>query len=211
MSIWVIIPVKPLNRAKSRLESVLTPDARARLSEFMFRRVLAAVKSTKQVAGALVISRDQHALAIARELGAHTLQESGNPELNTALTRATQVVIGWKGSAVLILPADLPLVTAEDVAAISELGLFDNTIVIATDSNRDGTNALFTRPAGIIEYAYGPSSFSRHIARAEAIGARVKVYESERLALDIDVPSDLEIYRRLEPEVDQATAPNNVT
>jgi 2-phospho-L-lactate/phosphoenolpyruvate guanylyltransferase len=209
MSIWVIIPVKPLNRSKSRLAEVLTPEARARLSEFMFRRVLSAVKGTRQIAGALVISRDQRALAIARELGAHTVQESGAPDLNTALTRATQVVIGWRGSAVLVLPADLPLVTSDDVAAIADMGMAENSMVIASDAIRDGTNALFTRPPGLFEYSYGQGSFSRHVARAEAAGMKVKVYESDRLALDIDLPSDLELYRLMNPEIDAATAPDS--
>jgi len=209
MSIWVIIPVKPLSRAKSRLSDVLDNDARARLTEYMFRRVLVAVKGASQIAGTLVISRDTRALAIARELGAHTVQESGHPELNTALTRATQVVLGWRGSAVMVLPADLPLITSEDVGAIADLGMFDNTVVIAPDAVQDGTNALFTRPAGLIEYMYGIGSFKRHIALSEAAGARVKVYESDRVALDIDMPSDLETFRALHPEVDAETAPRS--
>ena len=197
----MIIPVKPLNRAKSRLASVLTPEARARLRETMFRRVLTAVKGVRALAGTLVISRDQHALAIARDHGAHTVQESGNPELNTALTRATQVVLGWRGSAVLVLPGDLPLIISEDVQAIIDLGRADNTMVIATDAVRDGTNALFTRPPGMVEYAYGVGSFERHLRQAESSGARVHVYESARLALDIDVPEDLERMRTLYPEI----------
>jgi 2-phospho-L-lactate guanylyltransferase (CobY/MobA/RfbA family) len=40
-------------------------------------------------------------------------------------------------------------------------------------------------------------SFRRHIALAEEAGAAIKVYNSERLQLDIDVPADLEFYRRL--------------
>jgi 2-phospho-L-lactate guanylyltransferase len=201
VSIWVIIPVKPLNRAKSRLASVLTPEARARLSETMFRRVLRAVEGVRALAGTLVISRDQHALAIARDHGAHTVQESGNPELNTALTRATQVVLGWRGSAVLVLPGDLPLIISEDVQAIVDLGRADNTMVIATDTARDGTNALFTRPPGMVEYAYGVGSFERHVRQAESIGAQVHVYESARLALDIDVPDDLERMQALYPDI----------
>jgi 2-phospho-L-lactate/phosphoenolpyruvate guanylyltransferase len=207
MSIWVIIPVKPLNRAKSRLADVLTPEARARLSEFMFRRVLAAVSGIKTLAGVLVISRDQHALAIARDHGAHTVQESGSPELNTALTRATQVVLGWKGSAVLILPADLPLVTADDVQAIVDMGRADNTMVIATDAVQDGTNALFTRPAGMVTYQYGIGSFAKHTAQARALDATVRLYESERVALDIDVPGDLDRVRAHGTEIDAVLSP----
>lgn len=192
MSIWVIIPVKPLNRAKSRLASVLTPDARARLSEFMFRQVLMAVQPVQALAGVLVISRDQHALAIARDHGAHTLQEAGNPELNTALTRATQVVLLWRGSAVLILPADLPLITSEDVSAIVEMGKLPNTMVIATDAAQDGTNALLLRPPGVISFNYGTGSFEKHKAQALEAGMQVKLYQSDRIALDIDVPGDLD-------------------
>lgn len=196
MSIWTIIPVKPLSRSKSRLASVLSPAERQQLSETLFRRVLAAVQATPQVAGTLVISRDPRALAIARDLNAHTVQESGAPELNNALMRATQVVGGWRGGAVLILPADLPLITPEDVRGMIELGQETLTVVIATDHNEDGTNAMLIRPPGTIPYAYGPGSFQRHRELALEAGATFKRFISERLALDIDTPADLEEYYR---------------
>ena len=207
MTIWAIIPVKPLSRAKSRLESVLSPGERQQLAETMFHRVLTAVKETPQVAGTLVISRDPRALAMARDVGAHTVQESGAPELNTALMRATQVVAGWRGGAVLILPADLPLITPEDLAGMIEIGQDLQSVVIATDQNEDGTNAMLIRPPGLIQYAYGPGSFQRHMALAKESGAKVKRYQSERLALDIDVPADLEAYYRLSGSSQEALTP----
>lgn len=196
MSIWAIIPVKPLSRAKSRLADVLSPEERQQLSEQLFRRVLTTIKATPQIAGALVISRDPRALAIARDFGAHTVQESGAPELNTALMRATQVVAGWRGGAVFILPADLPLITPEDLSGMTALGQENLSVVIATDSHEDGTNAMLVRPPGMFPYAYGSGSFHRHIDLAREAGAAVKVYQSDRLALDIDVPADLEAYYR---------------
>lgn len=197
MSIWVIIPVKPLSRGKSRLSDVLSPDERQQLSERLFRHVLTAVKETPQVAGTLVISRDPRALAIARDMSAHTVQESGAPELNNALMRATQVVGGWRGGAVLILPADLPLVTPEDLTSMIALGEENQTVVIATDQHDDGTNAMLIRPPGLIQYAYGTGSFHRHMELAKTAGATVRVFQSNRLALDIDMPADLEAYYRL--------------
>jgi 2-phospho-L-lactate guanylyltransferase len=197
VSIWAIIPVKPLNRAKSRLADVLSLEERKQLSETMFRRVLMAIKATPQIAGALVISRDTHALAIARDLGVHTVQESGAPELNNALMRATQVVGGWRGGAVLILPADLPLIAPEDLSSMIALGQENLTVVIATDNHDDGTNAMLIRPPGLFPYAYGAGSYRRHVVLAKEAGATVKVFRSSRLALDIDVPADLEDYYRL--------------
>jgi 2-phospho-L-lactate guanylyltransferase len=149
------------------------------------------------ITGTLVISRDTRVLAIARDLGVNTVQESGTPELNNALMRATQVVRGWRGEAVLVLPADLPLIAAEDVIDVIDLGMEEDTVVIATDQSEDGTNALLIRPPGLIPYAYGKGSYKRHLQAAHDVGATVHVYRSERLALDIDVPADLEQYYRL--------------
>jgi 2-phospho-L-lactate/phosphoenolpyruvate guanylyltransferase len=196
MSVWVIIPVKPLKLAKSRLASVITPEQRQDFAQNLLRHTLEVVQSVPQVTGTLVISRDTKVLSIARDYKAFTVMESGAPELNAALMRATQVVSGWHGDSVLVLPSDLPLLTSEDVNAIIELGKDYHSMVIATDQNEDGTNALMTTPAGLIPYAYGVGSYQRHIGLAKAAGASVKFYHSERL-LDVDLPEDLEKYTQM--------------
>lgn len=196
MSTWVIIPVKPLNRAKSRLATVLSSEQRYQLAESMFRHVLEVVSDVPQVIGTLVISRDNKALSIAREYDAKTVQETGTPELNSALTRATQVVAVWGVDSVLVLPADLPLVTSEDIVKMISMGRGASSVVIATDHNEDGTNALFMRPPGVIPYAYGPGSYHRHVELAREAGIDVKTYFSDQLALDVDVSSDLEDYHQ---------------
>ncbi len=197
MGVWVVIPVKPLNQAKTRLSQVLTPQERQQLAETMLRHVLGVVQHVPQLMGTLVISRDNKALAIAREYGARTVQESGAPELNSALMRATQVISRLNGSAILILPADLPLLQQEDVQAIIRMGEHEPSMVISTDQHHDGTNALFTRPPGLFDYAYGPGSFNRHLEKGHEVGAEVHEYQSERLSLDIDMPADLKFYSEL--------------
>ena len=196
MSTWAIVPVKPLQRAKSRLADVLSPEQRLLLAERMLRHVLQVVRTVPQILGTLVISRDSRALAIAREHGLRTVQESGAPELNAALGRATQVVAEWGGEAVLVLPADLPLLEAVDLGKMIDLGAGTPCVVIATDEQRDGTNALFMRPPGAIGFAYGEGSFTRHCALARDAGIQLREYYSDCLSLDIDVASDLEQYYR---------------
>ncbi len=197
MGVWVIIPVKPLIRAKTRLAQVLSPGERQQLAENMLRHVLSVVQEVPQLMGTLVISRDNKVLAIAREYGARTVQESGTPELNAALMRATQVVLRFKASAVLVLPADLPLIAADDIRMIMELGAVEPSVVIATDQHKDGTNAMLVRPPGLFDYAYGVGSYQRHIDKAHEVGAAVKLYHSDRLSLDIDMPDDLKLYSEL--------------
>jgi 2-phospho-L-lactate guanylyltransferase len=195
MSVWALVPVKPLLRAKSRLAETLTPKQRSQLAETMLRRTLSTVQSVAEITGTLVISRDSHVLALARDYGVNTIQESGTPELNNALNRATGVLSSWKASVVLILPADIPLVNAEDIQNVVELGRRHQTVVLVTDRAQDGTNVLLSRPPGMFNYAYGPGSFQRHEELARQAGMDVKTYNSERLALDIDTPEDLAQYR----------------
>jgi 2-phospho-L-lactate guanylyltransferase len=197
MSVWVIIPVKPLKLAKSRLAAVISPDQRQEFAQALLRRTLEVVQNVPQVTGTLVISRDTKVLAIARDYKAFTVMESGAPELNAALMRATQVISGWHGDSVLVLPSDLPLLTSEDISAMIDLGKDYHSMVIATDQNEDGTNALMTTPPGLIQYAYGSGSYQRHIALAKAAGVSIKFYHSERLLLDVDLPEDLEKYMKM--------------
>lgn len=208
MSIWTVVPVKPLRLAKSRLSKVLTPEERQHFAEIMLRHVLKVVQSIPLITGTLVISRDNQALAIAREYGAKTIQESGTPELNKALMRATSIISSWRSEAILILPADLPLVSSEDIENVVNLGQDYPSVVLATDRNKDGTNALFVRPPGLIEYAYGTGSYKRHAMMARDAGAIVNVYESEGLLQDIDLPEDIDNYIRM---VQRGTFPDTLT
>ena len=196
MKLWTIIPIKPLNRAKSRLADVLAPEQRSQFAEMMMRRMLTVLQDVPQIIGTLVISRDQRALSIARELGAKTVQESSPSDLNPALTRATEVVRLWGGDSVLILPADLPFITQDDISQIAEEGRYGSTIVIATDEAKNGTNAMLVQPLGMIPYAYGEQSYERHVVSAKLAGAEVKIYESPTIELDIDVPADLDKFNK---------------
>jgi 2-phospho-L-lactate guanylyltransferase len=92
---------------------------------------------------------------------------------------------------VLIIPADLPLITPDDVRAMLARAKEPPVVVIAPDRRQNGTNALLVCPAGLIEYEFGPGSFKRHCARAQAVGARLEVCELSSLALDMDLPEDL--------------------
>jgi 2-phospho-L-lactate guanylyltransferase len=197
MSTWGVLPVKPLSLAKSRLADVLSAEQRERFAQGTLRRILGVLKLVPQLNGVLVISRDTRVLAIARELGAKTVQESGQPALNSALMRATQLLQTWGVDGVLILPADLPLLEAADViGVIRAAGKHDRAVVLATDRHRDGTNALLVRPPGLLVYDYGTGSFSRHYQQAEQAGVPVMEYEADNLKLDLDMPEDVvELYK----------------
>ncbi|RMF79467.1 MAG: 2-phospho-L-lactate guanylyltransferase [Chloroflexi bacterium] len=201
MSLWVIVPVKPLNRAKSRLANALSPEVRQKLAEMMFRHVLSVVTNVKQVTGTLVVSRDPKALAIAREYGAKTVQETSAPELNAALTRASELINLWDATTSLVLPADLPLLAEQDIREMYEMCRGEPSVIIAPDKNGCGTNALLLRPPGIIPYSFGEDSMRGHAALAREAGVPYRIYRSKRLQLDIDCPEDIRRYTELAEEM----------
>ena len=174
----------------------------------MFRHTLEVLTSVQQIAGVMVISRDTEALAIARDYGVHTVQESGTPELNAALLRASQVIGSQGVDGVFVLPADIPFLNAADIQEILHLGRYNMTVVLAPDRNDEGTNALLVNPPGLIPFAFGAGSFRRHMIEADEAGATVKIYRSDQIALDIDVPDDLALYYRLTGQ--KVTIPNPV-
>ena len=198
MTLWAIVPVKPLRRGKSRLAGALSEDERTDLNRSLLQNTLKTLSELKEVEEVLVISRDPHALTIARNYGARTVRENGQPELNTALQRATVVAQVYTTGAVLILPADLPLITAEDVRTLIERAGEPPAVVIAPDRHGTGTNALLISPSGLIEYDFGENSFQRHCQRAKEAGARLEIVNLPSLGLDLDLPEDLELVRQFE-------------
>jgi len=198
MTLWAIVPVKPLRRGKSRLSGTLTEDERAELNRMLLERTLRTLTDLKEVEEVLVVSRDSSALAIARDLGARTVQEDGAPALNTALKRATVVAQVYASRGVLVIPADLPLLCREDILALLERAVNPPVVVIAPDRREQGTNALLLSPANLIEYDFGGDSFRRHCERARKAGARLEIVKLPSLGLDLDLPEDLELIRKLE-------------
>ena len=198
MTLWAIVPVKPLRRGKSRLAGALSEDERAELNRTLLQNTLKTLTDLRELEQVLVISRDPQALTIARGYGARTVREDGQPELNTALKRATVIAQVYATRSVLVLPADLPLITRNDVLTLIERASDPPVVVIAPDRHEKGTNALLISPSGLIEYDFGENSFQRHCELVRKAGARLEIVNLPNLGLDLDVPEDLELIRSLE-------------
>lgn len=216
MTTWAIIPVKPLRYGKSRLSHILTPDERAQLTTTMLRRTLHVLDNVAGIFRTLVISRDPAALKIGREYGAYTYGEGEKQDLNVALTRAAHIAAAQEASGVLIIPADLPLISVEDVEmmlagvapTMSYVGARDysngtirfhqpRAVSICPDRNKDGTNALYITPPLGFEFHYGEGSFARHLDEAEQLGMKSRIVHAPGLKFDLDTEEDWHTYQAL--------------
>jgi len=189
MNLFAVVPVKDLLGTKSRLKPILNPGARAGLTLYMMGRVISALKEAG-VENVCVVSPDRIVLDEARERGAAPLlQESRG--LNPALEEGRRWAMDRGASTLLVLPADLPLLDAEDVMAVLEGVSEEGSVVISPDGAHAGTNALLLRPPDVLPFAFGHDSYEAHLRFARERGLEVGVRERPHLSFDLDTAEDL--------------------
>jgi 2-phospho-L-lactate guanylyltransferase len=192
MSLWAIIPARPLEDGKSRLAEALTAAERQRLNQRFFRQTLDVTAAVIGRDRTLVISRSEPLLAIARSLSFETLLEVAPHGLNPALTQAANAVRRRGATGVLSVSCDLPFLIPDELRALLDVAHQGDGLAIASDRAGTGTNALVMSPIGAIPYLYGIGSFAAHQEAARAAGLTLNVVRRAGLSFDIDTPDDFE-------------------
>lgn len=188
MRTFAIIPIKSLDNAKTRLASVLSPEERADLAHDMLVHVITALSDSGSIERIAVISQEPAQLHLPPDV---TIIRQTQPGLNNLLEQGRDWAISQGADALLTIFADLPLLMPEDISRMLQTGEQPNTVVLAPDRHRSGTNALLTHPPRLARFAFGPSSFDAHLALAQDAGATVHLYNAPGLSLDIDTLDDL--------------------
>lgn len=195
MGIVALIPVKSLDHGKSRLAESLDLAHRIQLTEETLRRLLHVLRGERRITRIVVVTSDARVVAWLSGRGADVVIESGSG-LNEALTEARADIGACE--ALLVLPADVAAVSPHDVAGLLDAAqsMHGDCVVIAPDRHGHGTNALLLRPPGVIDFAFGANSRQLHTDAARRVEAHVREFFSDSLALDLDLPEDVELYSR---------------
>lgn len=184
-----LVPVKDLAHAKERLAPLLDHADRRRLTLAMLADVLDAAKASAALDLIVVVSRDDEALAAARDAGAVPLKEAdGVWGLNAALEFGRLRLEGARQ--LVVLPCDVPLLTPADVACLVDAVVRAPSVALVPSPN-GGTNALAMSPADLIAFRFGHRSASAHEEEAIHAAADFRRLHLPRLALDVDTPADL--------------------
>ena len=184
----VLVPLKRLGGAKSRLAEFLSPAARAELMQAMLADVLAAVREASGVARITLVSSERAAPALAREHGVAWWDDRGLP-WNDALLAAMHEVV--REPAVAVVSADIPLVVAEEIEAL--LAATPGSGIAIARATDGGTNAVALRPAAVLKTCFGsPGSAELHARRAREENLESVIVDRLGLALDLDTPEDVE-------------------
>jgi 2-phospho-L-lactate guanylyltransferase len=171
----VLVPLKGLDRAKSRLAQALSPDERAELMRSLLEHVVGEIRQAGIVRITIVTSEPLD--------GYDVWPDRGLP-WNDALATAIDEIV--TEPLVAIVSADLPALRADEVdelvAATPERGI---AIARALDG---GTNAVSMRPPGLVRTHFGESSSA---AVHASLGVDHVVLDLPGLAFDVDTPEDL--------------------
>jgi len=209
--VHAVLPIRSRDAAKTRLGLALDPEERDVLVLGMFAntvRVLAGWPSCRRIH--VVTSDNSLTDVVIRGLGSISVVPDPGTGLNDALRAGRDAAVAAGATAVLMLPADLPML---NVAALDRLldaadaalaaGSGAPLAVIAPADARTGTNALLLAPPHVIDPHFGPESFAAHLRAAADAQASVQVVDDALLGFDLDTPDDLErldLTRRLELE-----------
>lgn len=196
-----IVPVGSLEAAKSRLGEALDAEERRDLVIDLLGRTVRATAATPGIVDTIVVTPDRDVIALATDLGARALRQHGRG-LNQGLAEARIEALAAGAEAILVVPVDLPLVSAEALSAVVRelLDPARPVVVLVTDRHGRGTNALLLAPPDAIEFCFGGDSRAAHAACARENGARLVESRDSPLALDIDTPEDLLLTEGLRPE-----------
>lgn len=206
---WAIIPIRGLERSKSRLAGPLDAEERFDLVSRLLARAIAATTSSTRIAGTIVVSGDPEALEQARAAGALPVADLDRG-LNPALELAREEAIARGATALVVLPADLPWLDRATLEAVldeatgagagagaaASAGPF---VALVPDRHGTGTNVLILTPPSVIPFCFGPDSRAAHGAAAANAGAAYAELAGP-LGVDLDTLEDYVLVERLAPE-----------
>lgn len=158
----VVVPAKPLARAKSRLVGVPDDQRRDLARAFLFDTVTAAL-ATPEVSAVLVVT-DDFRLASALGERCAVIPDGVSGDLNQTLRlAAAEAQRRWPGTRPVALCADLPALTPQALSqvlhAVGELAP-EGPAYVADRSGLGST--LYTAPADAFRPRFGEASAARH-------------------------------------------------
>lgn len=194
VGVGLIIAVKRLDAAKSRLGALFGGDARERVVLAMLVDTITAARAVPAVESITVVTPDPVVTAAVKELGAGVVADPTPTDhrdpLNNAILAACASASG-SASNIVVLQGDLPALRSSELSeAVASAAMYPRSFV--ADRQGGGTAALFAFGVGP-QPLFGADSARRH----RESGAVELVGDWPGLRCDIDTPADLSAARLL--------------
>jgi len=185
----VLVPLKSLTSAKSRLAPFLSEAQRQDLVVAMARDVIATLMAWPACHSIVVLQGKDWPPFLPASTKLRLVSEADfiGDELNGLLEQGVQRL---SASQQLVLFADLPYLTVADLDGLGA-ALASGSNVICPDQWEAGTNAIGFSKAAAPSFAFGPESLQRHRVRFAIEGVPPRTLLTPGLSRDIDSVDDL--------------------
>jgi len=183
----VVIPVKVLAQAKSRLAGLAGP-ARSELALAMAADTVRAAAACPAVATVVVVTDDPAAGSALGALGAWVVADEPDAGLNPALAHGAAVAaVTWPDRGTAAMAADLPaLRPAELDRGLRVAAQWPEAFV--ADAAGTGTTLYAARPGAAFRPRFGPGSAARY---RDGGVTEILLADVPSLRSDVDTPADL--------------------
>ncbi|MGW2720922.1 2-phospho-L-lactate guanylyltransferase [Streptomyces sp. NPDC001492] len=187
--LWtLVIPLKPLTRAKSRLSDTAADGLRPGLALAFAQDTVAAALSCPAVGDVAVVTDDALAGRELAALGARIVPDEPHGGLNAALTHGvTAVRTARPESPVAALNADLPALRPLELSRVLDTAAQFPRAFLA-DAAAIGTTLLAAAAAQELLPAFGPDSRARHRASG---AVELALGDVDSVRQDVDTGGDL--------------------
>ena len=189
-----LVPLKDLAEAKTRLAGVLRPTQRRALAQAMVEDVLSVLSAHPQIGRVTLVSDDPCASLLASRYAIDSWSEQsldGARGLNSVVRAASERLLARATGPLLVLHADLPLLSGGDISAVLRRQEVSRGLVIACDRHGTGSNVLAFDSASMPRFCFGADSCPRHLAVARDAGFPATVVQRPGTAIDVDDARDI--------------------
>ncbi|MER6627822.1 2-phospho-L-lactate guanylyltransferase [Streptomyces sp. NPDC000987] len=184
----LVIPVKPLARAKSRLSDTADDGLRPGLALAFAQDTVAAALACPAVGHVAVVTDDALAGRELAALGARIVAGEPGGGLNPALAHAAAAVRAARpGGAVAALNADLPALRPAELSRVLDAAA-EFPRAFLPDAAAIGTTVLAAAPGRELRPAFGADSRARHRASG---AAELALDAVDSVRQDVDTGDDL--------------------
>lgn len=190
-----IVPFRGPQSGKQRLRPLFDTGQRATLTRCMLRGVLEALTTSGTVAAIGVVTLDPRVGSDLASFAPNVTlveQPAAEPGMLSGLETGLRWARGVGLSELLVISADLPLLTGRD---LQEIAARDAAVIVAPDRHLTGTNALLLRLDSLpgeqpFRFRFGIGSYIRHVAEAELRGIETATALTRGTMFDLDTPAD---------------------
>lgn len=183
----LLVPIKPLDRAKSRLREFSGDDAaHADLVLALALDTISAAGAADGVDSVVVVTSDPRVSAELVALGVQCVPDGPSTGLNPALDHVARLLLAREpGLRLGAVQADLPALRPDELAAALRAAGTDRAY--CPDRQGTGTTLLLAGEGGGLDPRFGLGSAAAH----ESSGARALSGPWPGLRCDVDTPADL--------------------